>query len=449
VGASRRVGRKTPGVLLPDFFGGKLTALSWPEKELIDVPAAKVYAEPVRPLGAAASGGLSLQHANDDVLDLSLVIGKRIVDIGRSDGSGRSITVDEGSAAAALEVMTRFAIHPKWLIYLPPTMSPPATTAREGLLEHPDEAFAYYRDEGIAEVVVEGSDHGRGRARARARGHDRGRILGAACHRVDAPRRRDHALVRQGAIPHPRAVCGHRGRCDGRAEPVDRPAAAGGGPRSIAGATLQRFEARSERSARHAQVYLRYRWPVASLDDYRIAPFHLLATEGAVHMDKDHLWHMAEVAPLAEPGDQLMVATAHHLVDLADPASAETAIQWWGDLTGRGGEGMVVKPRAFIARGRKGLAQPAVKCRGPEHLRIIYGPEYDATEHLGRLRSRGLGRKRSLAAREFLLGREALGRFIAREPLRRVHEAVFAVLALESEPVDPSCSPSGCGALYQ
>jgi protein phosphatase len=81
--------------------------------------------------------------------------------------------------------------------------------------------------------------------------------------------------------------------------------------------------------------------------------------------------------------------------------------------------------------------QPAVKCRGPEYLRIIYGPEYDIEEHLVRLRSRGLGRKRSLATREFHLGREALQRFIVREPLRRVHEAVFAVLALESEPVDP------------
>jgi protein phosphatase len=200
---------------------------------------------------------------------------------------------------------------------------------------------------------------------------------------------------------------------------------------------LGRFEVRSECAARYTRAYRRYCWPVASLDDYRIAPFHLLATEGAVHMNKDHLWHMAEVARLAEPSDKLVVATTHHLVDLADPVSTETATQWWNDLTARGGEGMVVKSRAFIARGHKGLVQPAVKCRGPEYLRIIYGPEYDIEEHLVRLRSRGLGRKRSLATREFLLGREVLQRFIAREPLRRVHEAVFAVLALESEPVDP------------
>jgi protein phosphatase len=146
---------------------------------------------------------------------------------------------------------------------------------------------------------------------------------------------------------------------------------------------------------------------------------------------------MGELARLAEPGDPVIMATAHHLVDLTDPASTEAATAWWMELTARGGEGMVVKPLSYIARGAKGMAQPAVKCRGPEYLRIIYGPEYDAPEHLDRLRKRGLGKKRALAIREFLLGAEALHRFIDREPLARVHEAVFGVLALESEPVDP------------
>ena len=70
-------------------------------------------------------------------------------------------------------------------------------------------------------------------------------------------------------------------------------------------------------------------------------------------------------------------------------------------------------------------------------LRIIYGPEYTLPENLLRLKSRGLGAKRSLALREFALGLEALERFVHQEPLRRVHECVFGVLALESEPVDP------------
>src|SRR5207302_10697288 len=119
------------------------------------------------------------------------------------------------------------------------------------------------------------------------------------------------------------------------------------------------------------------------------------------------------------------------------PNAVNDAVRWWEDLTARGGEGMVVKPLDFVVRGSRGLVQPAVKCRGTEYLRIIYGPEYSVPENLDRLRSRGLGAKRSLALREFALGVEALERFVRREPLRRVHECVFGVLALESEPVDP------------
>jgi diadenosine tetraphosphatase ApaH/serine/threonine PP2A family protein phosphatase len=122
------------------------------------------------------------------------------------------------------------------------------------------------------------------------------------------------------------------------------------------------------------------------------------------------------------------------LLDLADVTGKRIVST---RLTEKGGEGMVVKPLDFIARGKKGLLQPAVKCRGREYLRIIYSPDYTSEANLTRLRNRGLGAKRSLALREFALGIEALERFVRREPLRRVHECVFGVLAMESEPVDP------------
>jgi protein phosphatase len=160
----------------------------------------------------------------------------------------------------------------------------------------------------------------------------------------------------------------------------------------------------------------------------------LLATEGAVHTDKPHTWHMETLARLA---GGIIVATPFHVIDLTDSKSEAEGIRWWEELTGRGGEGMVVKPFEFIVKGRRGLVQPAVKCRGREYLRIIYGPEYTASENLDRLRARGLSTKRSMALREFALGIESLERFVRKEPLRRVHEAVFGVLALESEPVDP------------
>ena len=146
---------------------------------------------------------------------------------------------------------------------------------------------------------------------------------------------------------------------------------------------------------------------------------------------------MDTLATVCRADPELLLATPYKVVDVTDPASVAEGVEWWTELTGRGGEGMVVKPLDFILRGKRGLAQPAVKCRGPEYLRIIYGPDYTAAENLSRLRSRGLGHKRSLALGEFALGVEGLERFVRREPLRRVHECVFGVLALESEPVDP------------
>ncbi len=183
--------------------------------------------------------------------------------------------------------------------------------------------------------------------------------------------------------------------------------------------------------------YRRYCWTVHSLADLKLAPFHLLASEGAVHTDKDHVWYMTTLARLCAADDRLLLATPYKIVNLNDNGGQQEGIAWWEELTASGGEGMVVKPFQFIGKNRRGLLQPAIKCRGREYLRIIYGPEYTAPEHLERLRSRGLGTKRSLALREFALGVEALHRFVEREPLRRVHECVFGVLALESEPVDP------------
>ncbi len=187
----------------------------------------------------------------------------------------------------------------------------------------------------------------------------------------------------------------------------------------------------------YVRAYRRYCWRVDSLLDLKLAPFHLLASEGAVHTEKDHRWHMETLALLAQADPELLVSTPFLIVDVADPGSEAAGVAWWEELTARGGEGMVVKPLSFIHQGGRGLAQPALKCRGREYLRIIYGPEYTDERNLTRLRERGLGRKRALALAEFALGIEALERFVRGEPLRKVHECVFGVLALESEPVDP------------
>ncbi len=210
-----------------------------------------------------------------------------------------------------------------------------------------------------------------------------------------------------------------------------------GDANSDAESVLARFRGVQVNAERFVAAYRQYCWKVESLDDLKLAPFHLLATEGKVHSGQTHVWHMESLSEICVQDRGILLATRYKVTDVTNPASEQEGIDWWTDLTDRGGEGMVIKPQEFIVRGSRGLVQPAIKCRGREYLRIIYGADYTADEHLSRLRKRGLGSKRSLAIREFALGIEALERFVRKEPLRRIHECVFGVLALESEPVDP------------
>jgi protein phosphatase len=137
-------------------------------------------------------------------------------------------------------------------------------------------------------------------------------------------------------------------------------------------------------------------------------------------------------APITAPlSANPLILDGGEKIGLEDDAT-DASVRW-----PLGREGMVVKPLNFITEGRRGITQPAIKCRGAEYLRIIYGPEYLLPENLERLRSRNVGAKRSLASREFALGIEALERFVRKEPLRLTHECIFGVLALESEPIDP------------
>jgi protein phosphatase len=455
-------------------FGGKLTALRYPEKEFVSVPALQTYYEPAKPFLPAEdqAPALTAQQQYDDVLDLEDIYGKRIV----STRLHRTVTIREENSIAALEVMSRFASDPKWLIYLPPTMSPSETTREQGLLEHPAEAFAYYRQQGIARVICEEKHMGSRAVVVVCRDHDAARrrfgvveeTAGICYTRTgrrffdDLAMERDFIAAIQKAIAAANlweefetdwfCVDCELMPWSAKAQELLRQqyAAVGAAARASLADVVNALERtkvedidplrtrhreRASAVEKYVDAYRRYCWPVRSLDDLKLAPFHLLASEGRVHTDRDHLWHMQTLQRLC--GSGLLMATSYLVVDVTDPAGLEAGVKWWEELTGRGGEGMVVKPLDFIPRGSRGLVQPAVKCRGREYLRIIYGPEYVLPENLDRLRARGLSTKRSLALREFALGIEALERFVRREPLRRVHECVFGVLALESEPVDP------------
>jgi protein phosphatase len=456
-------------------FGGKLTALRWPERELVDVPAKQTWAEPIRPLGGSLDSP-SAQADADQVLDIKDVSGRRWID---TEFMGR-IVVAEENASAALEVMSRFALAPQWLAYLPPTMSPSETSERDGWLERPEEAFAHFRAQGADEVVCE-EKHMGSRAvialcrtvdAAKARFGVAGEETGAIWTRTGRTFFGDRATT-EALLARLRSAVDGTGLweeldtnwllldaeimpwsakagslIEGQYAPVATSSRAGFAAAEDAfarasergleiAAVRDRFADRARRAALYAKAWAPYVWPVSDIGDLRVAPFHLLASEGRVWFDQDHVWHMSFADRMAVGADQVVTSTRWRSIALGDEGAVRDAIAWWEALTSDGGEGMVIKPREFVARGKKRLIQPALKVRGREYLRIIYGPEYDAPENLVRLRERGLAGKRNLALREFALGHEGLKRFVAREPLRRVHECVFAVLALESEPIDP------------
>ncbi|MEO0554622.1 MAG: polynucleotide kinase-phosphatase [Bacteroidota bacterium] len=463
-------------------FGGKLTALKYPEEELVSVDAIKVYAEPSKPLEVNQFNQTHQQEL-DDLLDIDDVIGKRIV----STRLRNNVTLREENSVAALEVMSRFAMNPKWLIYLPPTMSPSETSELEDYLEHPIEALKYFKSQGVQKVICE-EKHMGSRAivvvcKDETVTNDRfgiengalneGGNIGACYTRTGRNFFNDEELEKAFLKRVQTALTdsGFWEKFDtdwvcldtelmpwsAKAQALlkDQYASVGSSAshaltevvteleltkqRNLEGIDqlLKSYQEKSEMIGNYQDAYRNYCWPVSSLDDFKLAPFHILATEGEVHVDKNHAWHMGNIKAICEPDPEFMTATAHRVIDLTDDKKIQSAVDWWMELTEKGGEGMVVKPFEFIAHGKKGLIQPAVKCRGKEYLRIIYGPEYTTDENMKVLKNRSLGRKRSLALREFALGIESLERFVKKEPLRRVHECVFGVLALESEAVDP------------
>ncbi|MFI2473153.1 polynucleotide kinase-phosphatase [Nocardia xishanensis] len=494
-------------------FGGRLSALRYPEREPVSVPAEQVWYEPTRPLAPPVATD-SVAHRDPGVLDLDDVIGRRVVHTSRHGRVG----VQEENAGAALEVMSRFAIDPRWLVYLPPTMSPCATSSLDGYLEHPAEAFAYYRSEGVDRVVCE-EKHMGSRAvvlvtRSATVARDRFGVeddgTGAIYTRTGRPFFDDPAAT-ETLLARIRAAAETAGlfeelrsewllldaellpwsakaigllRSQYAAVGAAATAALDGAEAVLAAVAArghdvtelaERTAGRRADAAAFTSAYGRYCWTTDGLEGLRLAPFQVLAAEGVNHATRDHAWHLAVIDRLVDADPELFTPTRRMVVNLADPDDEAAATMWWTELTAAGGEGMVVKPLDSLVRSRavdhRGagvngserpdadgtapasdapgpgsaaardesarLVQPGVKCRGPEYLRIIYGPEYLREPNLRRLRTRGLGRKRSMALREYALGLEALDRFVAGEPLWRVHEAVFAVLALESEPVDP------------
>ncbi|MCI2416352.1 polynucleotide kinase-phosphatase [Saccharopolyspora sp. K220] len=453
-------------------FGGKLTALRYPEREVVSVQAHRVWYESSKPLRLGNEQPAdTVSRREPHVLNLDDVTGHRAVE---TRYHGR-IAVQPERAAAALEVMSRFAIDPRWLLYLPPTMAPVATSDRPDVLEHPEEAFAGYRAVGVQHVLCEEKHMGsravvlvcRDSSAARFGIDGSGSVHTRTGRPFFAPDQTEELLshVRAAAtsaglweelstdwllldaelMPWSAKAGGlivnqyaSVGAAAGAALPVAFDALTAAAQRGVDVAELRdKTGARIANADAYREAYRRYCWPTDGLAGVRLAPFQVLATEGRTYHDQEHSWHLALADRLVAVDPELFTTTRRLAVDTADPTSTAAGTAWWTELTEGGGEGMVVKPAANLTKAQRGLAQPGVKVRGREYLRIIYGPDYTEPMHLDRLRQRGLGRKRGLATREYALGIEGLERVARGEPLWRVHECVFAVLALESEPVDP------------
>jgi protein phosphatase len=467
-------------------FGGKLSAYRYPEKEIVQVNAKREYYAPIKPFLDKPF------DAHDDMLNIDDVLGQKYL----NTRLRRSIKINAENSVAALELMSRFACDPHWLIYLPPTMSPCETSKLSGFLEYPSEAFDYYKARGVGKVVCE-QKHMGSRAiivlcRDAETAAKRFGVADGSCGIIytrtgrrffdDAETEKkllarfqktlsesrfwddfdtgwvcvDAELMPWSAkaqelleIQYAPVGCAGRNGLAMAMEAIKKAAETFNGNSNYVNAEkspnqsvdleklLEKYTERHESLMLYTDAYRRYCWDVNSLDDYRIAPFHILATEGKVWNTENHITHIESVAKYMAASDPVFMATNHLLVDLLDEKSVAAGVAWWKELTESGGEGMVVKPFDFIAMKGAELLQPAVKCRGLEYLRIIYGPEYTLGGNLERLKKRSLKKKRELALNEFALGMESLERFARKEPLYRVHECVFGVLALESEPVDP------------
>ncbi len=455
-------------------FGGKLTALRWPEREIVEVPALTQYAVPARPLDAVDAGGRTAQQGNDRLLYFDDYAQKLRVETRFQS----TVLIPEENALAALEIMSRYGSDPRWMIHLPPTMAASATAPDGPFLEHPQQAMDFFVEAGVTDLVAEEKHMGsrallvvaRNAAAAQRRfGVEDGKA-GVIYTRTGRPFFNDEAME-AAIIARIGAAAGRAGLWDELAtdwllldaelmpwsakaqvllqkqyrptadaayHSADALLAALAQADGIEGLDELRAQAgqRRKNAERMNATIDGYCWDAPGVEEYRIAPFHLLAAEGRVFSDATHSWHMETLHRLCE-GEPILKATAWRRFDASNEADRRAIIDWWLEHTGKGGEGMVLKPHNFISQVERRMVQPAMKVRGADYLRIIYGPDYDAPENIERLRKRGLGRKMSLAEREFKAGLEGLHRFVEKQPLARVHECAVAVLALESEPVDP------------
>ncbi|HEX9940336.1 MAG TPA: methyltransferase domain-containing protein [Longimicrobium sp.] len=436
--------------------------------------------------GAPASVGASTADAAADGdaagrpgagIDLADVAGERTV----STRLGGGVHVSASEAAAALEVMGRFAVDPRWLVYLPPTTPAAVAPAGAEALEHPSAALAYYRRRGVTGVALEELHGGRrvtavvcrdadvARLRFRAAQGETGAVYTAAGRPFFATRAAEEAFLARlrGALDGGGvwdelatgwvALEGVMGpgvplmrEVDSRLHPppslhwalsaaargtlaAEEAALAEAVAHGVdAAALLARTRERAALAAAYTATCRRALRPVTAPHALRLAPVRILAGERAVHAEHDPRWHRERLARACQSAPHTLRETEQTLLDLTRPPAEAEA--WWQAALARGSAGIVVRPLEGGSGDGEGAPAPALKCRGEDALRLVHGPEHTLPEHRERLRGRGLGEEAVRAAREWALSVEALDRFVRGESPTRVHECVFAALAVKNGP---------------
>ncbi|WJZ00469.1 Bis(5'-nucleosyl)-tetraphosphatase PrpE [asymmetrical] [Corynebacterium hansenii] len=514
-------------------FGGELTALRYPERDIMSVPAHRMWTEPSAPSREPASDASSHDgrpsaeqagetdcsgRADQTKPDLPVTIARPESSATRSQSASEVAALPEGAVAAssilgdhristglfghvkvsaeraagALEPLSRFAMPPAKIIYLPPTMAPAPSSSVAGYLEHPTEALAHFRSHGVKEVVCEEKHMGSRAVAVLHRGSPESSYLYTRTGRsIDGPRVRElitsvlASADASGLWTEGNEGGGTAGHAP-HGEPADvavldcellpwsftamdlirddfaGPAAAGESSLSLAAAAFSeanhvidgpdagkaaavagQIEERLGELGAFRDAYRSYSAPAEA--PVQLAPFAVLAVGSRLTATRPHRWHLGVIDRLISASSEVCDGSpqdspfreTRRMFASTDPDSVDPVTAWWLDLTSAGGEGMVMKPAETVSRHGGKLVQPGMKVRGREYLRIIYGPDYLRPERLERLRRRNANRKMGNALTEYALGIEALSRWCAGKPVDEVYQAAAGVLAFESDPVDP------------
>jgi protein phosphatase len=465
-------------------FGGALTALRYPEREIISVPAAKRYFEPKKPLVARVSqAGSAGEAPPDEGLNLDSLRGGGVI---KTRFRYDVAIPEEAQILATTEVLTRFGVDPRWLVYVPPGVSPVDGGSLPGTLEHPVEAFRYYRRHGVSHVVCQEKRLGTRVVVVLCRNESVARtVFGTVDERagivysrtgrnVFTDRKTEESWIQRwrgaaeeaklfdsygpfivfeaqfehlglrvahGALrpkphlelPMPAAVVTHDELAfDATLDAISRAKTRG----IEVGPLAARIGDRRQRLARHAQTLEQAAQSSSNTPELRIEPLHVLATDETSWFDRPHSEHAALFQRLRQSDEGLFASTSAFEVRLDEAGAEERGFAFWEEWTARGKNenlGLIIKPVVFQRNTRPGFVLPALECHNDAALRVLFGPEYDVDVNLERLRRRSLAMLRFRALNQFMLGMESIARFVEREPLSRIHACACVSLALDGQ----------------